>query len=133
MAKTQKEVSKPGKEELIELIIKNSANIIPLLKQGIKTLSLAQLSQLHEISNLEVSAKKMLGSYAGTLTKFSLTGLEMLNSGLKDLDLTDKDKDIVNSIFKQILSEYNRVESVIISVYLSNGKDHSMFQRSAMN
>ena len=25
----------------------------------------------------------------------------MLNSGLKDLDLTDKDKDIVNSIFKQ--------------------------------
>ena len=54
MAKTQKEVSKPGKEELIELIIKNSANIIPLLKQDIKTLSLAQLSQLHEISNLEV-------------------------------------------------------------------------------
>ena len=103
MAKTQKEVSKPGKEELIELIIKNSANIIPLLKQDIKTLSLAQLSQLHEISNLEVSAKKMLGSYASTLTKFSLTGLEMLNSGLKDLYLTDKDKDIVNSIFKQTI------------------------------
>lgn len=101
MAKTQKEVSKPGKEELIRLIIKNSANIIPLLKQDIKTLSLSQLSQLHEISGLEASAKEMLGSYASTLTKFSLTGLEMLNSGLKDLDLSDKDKDIVNSIFKQ--------------------------------
>ena len=101
MTKAQKEVSKPGKEELIRLIIKNSANIIPLLKQDIKTLSLSQLSQLHEISGLEASAKEMLGSYASTLTKFSLTGLEMLNSGLKDLDLSDKDKDIVNSIFKQ--------------------------------
>ncbi len=101
MTKAQKEVSKPGKEELIRLIIKNSANIIPLLKQDIKTLSLSQLSQLHEISGLEASAKEMLGSHASTLTKFSLTGLEMLNSGLKDLDLSDKDKDIVNSIFKQ--------------------------------
>ena len=101
MTKAQKEVSKPGKEELIRLIIKNSANIIPLLKQDIKTLSLSQLSQLHEISGLEASVKEMLGSHASTLTKFSLTGLEMLNSGLKDLDLSDKDKDIVNSIFKQ--------------------------------
>lgn len=101
MTKAQKELGKLGKEDLIGLIIKNSANIVPLLKQDITTLSLTQLNQLYEISELEASAKDMLGSYASTLTKFSLTGLEMLNSGLKDLDLSDKDKDIVNSIFKQ--------------------------------
>lgn len=103
MSKTQKEVSKPKKEELIGLIIKNSANIIPLLKQDITTLSLTQLNQLYEISGLEVSAKKILGQYSGSLTKFSLSGLEMLNSSLKDLNLTDEDKEIVNNIFKQTI------------------------------
>ena len=103
MAKTQKETSKFGKEQLIELITKNSANIIPLLKQDITTLSLTQLNQLREISGLENYAKKQLGSYAGALTKFSLTGLEMLNSGLKQIDLSDKEQEIVNSIFKQTI------------------------------
>lgn len=41
MAKTQKEATNLGKEGLIQLITKNSANIIPLLKQDITTLSCA--------------------------------------------------------------------------------------------
>lgn len=44
-----------------------------------------------------------LGSYASALTKFSLTGLKMLNSGLKQLNLSDQEKETVNSIFKQTI------------------------------
>ena len=103
MAKTQKENIKLGKEELIKLITKNSANIITLLKQDITTLSLTQLNQLLEISASENSARKLLGNYASRLTKFSLTGLEMLNAGLKQLDLSDKEQEIVNNIFRQTI------------------------------
>lgn len=103
MAKTRKENTKLGREELIKLITKNSANIIPLLKQDITTLSLTQLNQLLEISSLENSARKLLGNYASRLTNFSLTGLEMLNSGLKQLDLSDKEQEIVNNIFRQTI------------------------------
>lgn len=74
-----------------------------MLKQDIKTLSLTQLNQLREISILENSAKMQLGSYASALTKFLLTGLKMLNSGLKQLNLSDQEKETVNSIFKQTI------------------------------
>ena len=103
MAKTQKETNKFSKEQLIGLITKNSANIIPLLKQDITTLSLAQLNQLREISELEKAAKKQLGSYASALTEFSLIGLKILNSRLDPLGLSDNELEIVNNIFKQTI------------------------------
>ncbi len=103
MTKAQEQNPDLAREELIKLIKKNSTNIIPLLKQDINSLPLFALHQLYEISGLEAHAKEMCKSYASDLSKYAIIAFETLQTGLKELNLSDDDKKVVNNIYKQTI------------------------------
>jgi hypothetical protein len=91
------------REELITLIHKNSPNIIPLLKQDTTALPLYELQHLHQLSELEASAKELCGSYANALSAYSVKAFKMLQTNLKELKLSEKDQKIANNIYKQTI------------------------------
>jgi len=125
MTKAQEHSAKNlAREELIALINKNAPNIIPLLKQTTDSLPLPQLHQIHQLSELEASAKGLCGSYANALSAYSVKALKTLETNLDELQLSEKDKKIVNNIYKQtVLVGVTKGAKKLIEP-LANGKGY---------
>lgn len=91
------------KDEKINIIKQNAPHILSFLKKNIDELDEEQLQSLYEFSAYENAAKKAGEKLLASLTEIVKSFYETIEKGIKDLKLSDKEKELINSDYKQIL------------------------------
>ncbi len=103
MTLSQSAFSELKQEEKVNLIAKTSPQLLSILWKDISTFSTEDLDVLYRVSNLESTAKGLVKMLSENLLQVATNFTGPVEESIKKLKLTDEEKGIVDSIYKQTI------------------------------
>lgn len=103
MIPTIEQFNQLTQNEKIKLIQQSAPHLLSLLKKSLSSLSSQELSSLFEFANFEAAAKEMVASFTSDLTNFLTNLPNIIEPVIKELNLSNSEKSLVNNILKQTI------------------------------
>ncbi|MDP4708568.1 MAG: hypothetical protein NWS20_00980 [Rickettsiaceae bacterium] len=103
MKASPEEFSQLDQNTKINLISKASPQLLGILKKNISSFNSEELDNLHEISLLETASQAMAKNLSQQLFQIIADYAEPIEGELDKLKLTDAEKGVVDSIYKQTI------------------------------
>ena len=103
MALSQSDFSKLTQKEKVNLITKTSPRVLGILGKDISLFSTEELNILYRVSKLESTAKDLIKMLSENLPQIAINFTGPVEENIKKLKLTDKEKGIVDNIYKQTI------------------------------
>ncbi len=103
MIPTTEQFNQLTQNEKIKLIRQYAPHLLNSLKKGLSSLSSQELSSLFEFANFEAAAKKITASFTIDLTNFLTNFSSIIEPVIKELNLSNSEKGLLDSILKKTL------------------------------
>ncbi len=89
--------------EKIKFIQQHAPHLLNLLKKSLSSLSSQELGNLFEFANFEAAAKAITESFTKDLTNYLTSFSSIIEPVIKELNLSNSEKSLLDNIFKKTL------------------------------